>query len=206
MLAVVLNTPPAIDQLAAVAVALRLVSWPPVRTRPGLALDPRVSVRVLPPVNTSVAVPDRERTSPVAVYWVLAVALKVPPAMDQLAAVAVALRLVSWPPVRTRPGLALDPRVSVRVLPPVNTSVAVPDRERTSPVAVYWVLAVALKVPPAMDQLVAVAVAFRLVSWPPVRTSPGLSLEPSVRARVLPPLKTSEPVPERNKLSPVAVY
>ena len=68
MLAVVLKVPPAIAQLAAVAVALRLVSLPPVSTRPGLAVVPRVSARVLPPLKTSVAVPESASTSPVAEY------------------------------------------------------------------------------------------------------------------------------------------
>ena len=61
-------------------------------------------------------------------------ALKVPPATVQLAAVAVALRLVSLPPVSTRPGLAVVPRVSARDLSPLNTSEAVPEIESTSPV------------------------------------------------------------------------
>ena len=47
------------------------------------------------------------------------------------------------------------------------------------------VLPAALKVPPPMVQFVAVAVAFRLVRLPPVRTSPGLAEEPRVSARVL---------------------
>ena len=137
MLAVALNVPPATLQLVALAVALRLVNWPPVSIRPGLVVVPRVRVRVLPPLKTSVAVPESASTSPVAEYWVLAAALKVPPATVQLVAVAVALRLVSLPPVSTRPGLAVVPRVSVRVLPPLKTSVAVPESASTSPVAEY---------------------------------------------------------------------
>ena len=84
--------------------------------------------------------------------------------MDQLVAVAVALRLVSWPPVSTRPGLAFEPKVRVRSLPLPKSSLAVPESDSTSPLAVYWVLPLALKVPPATDQLAAMAVAFRLVS------------------------------------------
>ena len=53
------------------------------------------------------------------------------------------------------------------------------------------VLAVVLNRPPATVQLLAMAVAFKLVRAPPVSTSPGLADEPSVRARVLLPLKTS---------------
>ena len=63
-----MNVPPASVQLVAVAVAFRLVSWPPVSTKPGLSLVPRVSARVLPPLKTSVAVPESKSTSPVAVY------------------------------------------------------------------------------------------------------------------------------------------
>ena len=201
-----LKVPPATFQLVAVAVAFRLVSWPPVSTKPGLAVVPSVSARVLLPLKTSVALPESDRISPLAVYWVLAVALKVPPAIVQLVAVAVALRLVSWPPVRTRPGLAVVPKVSVRVLPPLKTSDAVPESASRSLEAVYWVLAVALKVPPATFQLVAVAVALRLVSWPPVSTKPGLAVVPRVSVRVLPPLKTSVAVPESASTSPVAEY
>ena len=60
------------------------------------------------------------------------------------------------------------------------------------------VLAVVLKVPPAIVQLVAVAVALRLVRAPPVSTSPGLAAEPRVSARVLavvPVPKTSDALP-----------
>ena len=59
-MAVVLNRPPATVQLVAVAVALRLVSAPPVRTRPGLAALPKVSAKLLavvPVPNTSLALP-----------------------------------------------------------------------------------------------------------------------------------------------------
>ena len=52
-------------------------------------------------------------------------------------------------------------------------------------------MAVVLNRPPATVQLLAMAVAFKLVRAPPVSTSPGLADEPSVRARVLLPLKTS---------------
>ena len=73
---------------------------------------------------------------------------------------------------------------------------------RTSPVAVYWVLPDALNVPPTMFQLVAVAEAFKLVRLPPLSTSPGVALEPRVRARVLPPLNTSVAEPYTLRMSP----
>ena len=59
-------------------------------------------------------------------------------------------------------------------------------------------MAVVLKVPPATVQLLAMAVAFKLVRAPPVSTSPGLADEPSVSARVLavvPVPKTSDAMP-----------
>ena len=137
MTLVALKVPPATVQLVAVAVALRLVSWPPVRTSPGLALEPSVSASDLPPLKRLLAFPEILSWSLAAVYWVVTlVALKVPPATFQLAAVAVALRLVSLPPVSTRPGLVEVPSVSARDLPPLNTSEAVPEIESTSPVEV----------------------------------------------------------------------
>ena len=200
-----LNVPPATDQLVAVAVALRLVSLPPVSTRPGLAVVPSVNASDLPPLKTSLAEPAILRLSLEEVYWVVTlVALKVPPATVQLAAVAVAFRLSSWPPVSTRPGLAFEPRVRARVLPPSKTSLALPEILNWSLEEVYWaVTLVALKVPPATVQLVAVAVALRLVSVLLVSTSPGLSVVPRVSARDLPPLNTSEAVPEIESTSPV---
>ena len=49
-----------------------------------------------------------------------------------------------------------------------------------------------------MVQLLATAVALRLVSAPPVRTSPGFADEPSVRARVL----AVVPVPKTSLADP----
>ena len=69
-------------------------------------------------------------------------------------------------------------------------------------------LPVALKTPPATFQLAAEAVALRLERVPPVSTSPGLALVPSVRPRLLaavPVPKTSEAAPETESLSVVAV-
>ena len=70
MLPVALNVPPATVQFAAVAVAFRLVKFPPVRTRPGLSLVPRLSPRLLavaPDPKTSDAEPETESLSVVAV-------------------------------------------------------------------------------------------------------------------------------------------
>ena len=122
--------------------------------------------------------------------------LKVPPATVQPEALAVALRLVSVLLVSTSPGLAELPSVRPSVLPPLNTSVALPYTLSWSFEEVYWVLMVgALKVPPAMVQLVTLAVALRLLSVLLVSTSPGLAELPSVRPSVLPPLKTSVALP-----------
>ena len=60
---------------------------------------------------------------------------------------------------------------------------------------------VALNVPPATVQLLAVAVAFRLVRAPPVITRPAPVAEPSVRARLL----AVVPVPNTSLALPVAV-
>ena len=46
-------------------------------------------------------------------------------------------------------------------------------------------MAVVLNRPPATVQLLAIAVAFKLVRAPPVSTRPGLADEPSVRAKLL---------------------
>ena len=80
-----MNVPPATVQLLPVAVALRLLSWPPLITRPGLALVPKVMARVLPPLNTSVAVP---------------LAVKMSSALGALAAtyVRVSPSALNWPP------------------------------------------------------------------------------------------------------------
>ena len=72
--------------------------------------------------------------------------------------------------------------------------------------ALYWVLAVALKVPPATVQLVMVTLALRLVSALLVKTRPGFSAFPSVRPIVLPPLKTSVALPYTLSCSGNAVY
>ena len=193
-----LNVPPPSVQLVAVAVAFKLVRLPPERINPGLVMVPRVRARVLPPLKMSVAEPDMLSTSPVAVYWVLPAALKVPPPTVQPLAVAVAFKLVRLPPLSTRPGFESLPRVRPRVLPPLNRSVAEPDMLSTSPVAVYWVLPVALNVPPPTVQPVAVAVALRLVRLPPLRIRPGFAADPRVRPSVLavvPVPKTSLAVP-----------
>ena len=55
----------------------------------------------------------------------------------------------------------------------------------------------------AMDQLVAVPVAFRLASELLRRTNPGLALVPRAKLNDLLPLKTSVAVPLRAKLSTV---
>ena len=110
-----------------------------------------------------------------------------------------ALRLVSLPPVSTRPGLALVPRVSARLLPSLKTSLAEPEILTWSLEELYWVVTlVALKVPPAIVQFLAVAVAFRLSSVLLLKIRPGLSMVPSVRLRDLRPSKTSlaEPLME----------
>ena len=185
-------------QSLALAVAFKLVRLPPESTSPGLSAAPRVRARVLPPLKTAVAEPDMLRISPMEVYWVLPAALNVPPPSVQLVAVAVAFKLVRLPPERINPGLVMVPRVRARVLPPLKMSVAEPDMLSTSPVAVYWVLPVALNVPPPTVQPVAVAVALRLVRLPPLRIRPGFAADPRVRPSVLavvPVPKTSLAVP-----------
>ena len=91
--------------------------------------------------------------------------------MIQLAAVAVAFRLVSFPLLITRPAVPPPPSTRLRLLaelPEPNTSLAPPVTVSVSGVvpaaAAYTTVALALKVPPAIVQLLAVAVALRLVS------------------------------------------
>ena len=96
--AVPLNVPPAIVQLVAVASAFKLVSVPFERTRPVVATTPFSAVlpsfklSVLAP-KTSVALPVTVNVSPDEAYVTKAIALNVPPAIVQFAAVAFAFRL-----------------------------------------------------------------------------------------------------------------
>ena len=136
-------------------------------------------------------------------------ALKVPPPTVQPVTLALAFKLVRLPPLSTRPGFTAFPSVRARVLPPLNTSVADPYTLKMSPAEEYWVVTVvALKVPPPTAQLLAVAVAFRLVRLPPLRIRPGLVSVPRVRPRILavvPVPKTSVAEPETLSTSPLAV-
>ena len=115
-----------------------------------------------------------------------------PPPTAQPVALAVAFRLVRLPPLKINPGLLASPRVRARVRLPLKTSVAEPDILSTSPSDVYVVFtSCVLKVPPPTAQLVALAMAFKLVSLPPLRINPGLLESPRVRLRIRLPLKTS---------------
>ena len=202
--AVVLNVPPATDQFAAVASAVRLNRTPFSITRPDVAgmlfagsarlPSARLSVFCDDPVpKISVAFPVRVSVSGVAklpdplagAYVTSAVVLKLPPATVQFVAVASAVRLNRTPFSITRPdvagmlwaGSATFPsaRLSVFCDDPVpRTSVAFPVSVSVSGMAVlpdpcaaaYVTSAVALNVPPATDQFVAVASAVRLNSAP----------------------------------------
>ena len=143
-----------------------------------------------------------------AAYTTVAVALKLPPAMVQLLAMAVAFRLVRAPLLSTRPAVPLPPSTRLRLLaedPVPNTSLAAPVTVRVSgaspAAAAYVTVAVALKLPPAMVQLLAVAAAFRLVSFPLLITRPAVPLPPSDRLRLLAEL----PEPNTSLAAPVTV-
>jgi len=109
------------------AVALRLVSAPSPKTRPGFACVPGSAESGPLLGKARVAEPEAVKESEADAYVRLtSVAEKVAPA-KVMVMLAEALRLVSAPSLKTRPGLAWVPRVKLRSGPSGKSRVAEPE-------------------------------------------------------------------------------